>query len=378
MGGICGTRRVQRRFFVATLVVLLTGLFASEPALAQLPLGSSPTAAAPTGGSLVGTATQVVPTGQVAEQVAPILGEAAKPIAAVTQPVAQATTPVAQAAAPVTAPAAKVVAPVAQAAAPVTQAAAPVVAQVAMPVTKAAEPVLEQTAPVLESVQPLVDAAAPVLAAAQPLVEPLASPVVDAAAPLMDATAPAIETTAPLLDATTPALRASASTQHDATPEPGAASTGTPTSSEGVVLEPVPSGPDIPALLTSPPADTRAAAPPGRLEVPGQSLRDSAWAAGTRGPSDRWQTTFTAHRDGRATHTARAGAPRTPSPTGPGGPLGFLAAVSAAFASSGALIFFAALAAIILVAAPGLGRRLRPAMAPWPLPIPLPSLERPG
>jgi hypothetical protein len=30
------------------------------------------------------------------------------------------------------------------------------------------------------------------------------------------------------------------------------------------------------------------------------------------------------------------------------------------------------------VAAPGLGRRLRPALAPWPLPSTLASLERPG
>jgi hypothetical protein len=330
MGGTCGIRRVQRRFFVAT-VVLFAGLFASEPALAQLPLGSSPTAAAPTGGSPVGTVTQVVPTGQVAEQVAPIVGEAAKPVAAVTQPVAQATAPV---------------------------------AQVATPGPKAAEPVLAQTAPVLESVQPLV--------------EPLASPVVEAAAPLLGATAPVMETTAPPLDATTPARRASAPTRHGATSEPGAASSGTPTSSEGVVSEAAPTGADIPTLLTSPPSDTRAAAPPERLEVHGRSLRDSTWAAGDRGPSDGWQTTFTAYRDGRGTHTAKAGTPRAPSPTEPGGLLGFLAAVSAAFASSGALLFFAALAAIILVAAPGLGRRLRPPLAPWPLPIPLPSLERPG
>lgn len=363
MGGTYDIRRVRRRLIVAA--ALLVGLLASEPALAQLPPGSSPTSPAPTGGSAVGTVTQVVPAGQVAEQAAPIVGEAAKPVAAVTEHVAEETAPAREVAAPVTAP-------VAQAAAPVTQAAAPVVAQVATPVTNAAEPVLEQTARVLESVQPLADAAAPVADPAQPVVEPVTTP-------LAEVVTPVIETTMPLLDSTSSALRTSAPAQHIAAPEPSAAGTGTATSTEGVVPEPAPGGRSaIPELLTRPPADTRTAAARERIAGPDQPLRDSRWAAGDRGPSNTWRATFTAPGHGRTTHTAKASASRAPSPTEPSGPIGFLAAVSATFASSGALILFAAVAAFIIVAAPGLGRRFRPAMAPWPQPTPLPSLERPG
>jgi hypothetical protein len=81
------------------------------------------------------------------------------------------------------------------------------------------------------------------------------------------------------------------------------------------------------------------------------------------------------HRDPTASAPARRpSAPGAP----PSGPLGFLAAISAAFASSAALLYVAALAAALLPAAPGLSRRLRLGLAPWPLPIPLGSLERPG
>jgi hypothetical protein len=48
------------------------------------------------------------------------------------------------------------------------------------------------------------------------------------------------------------------------------------------------------------------------------------------------------------------------------------------FSGSGAAPLVAALVAALLVAVPGLSRRLRLELAPWPLPISLPSLERPG
>ena len=68
--------------------------------------------------------------------------------------------------------------------------------------------------------------------------------------------------------------------------------------------------------------------------------------------------------------------PRDPVPFAPGSPLSGLASASAS-AGAGALLL-AALAATLLLAAPGLGRRLRPKLAPWPQPIPQLSLERPG
>jgi hypothetical protein len=81
---------------------------------------------------------------------------------------------------------------------------------------------------------------------------------------------------------------------------------------------------------------------------------------------------------GHQARPAKAVSPDTPAPNVPPGPIGLLAAISAAFASSAALLFVAALAAAFLLVAPGLGRRLRPRLASRPLPIYLTSLERPG
>jgi hypothetical protein len=70
--------------------------------------------------------------------------------------------------------------------------------------------------------------------------------------------------------------------------------------------------------------------------------------------------------------------PSTPPPFAPGGPLSGLAS---AFASAGAgalVLLLAALAAAPILAVPGLGRRLRLTLAPWPQPILQLSLERPG
>lgn len=68
----------------------------------------------------------------------------------------------------------------------------------------------------------------------------------------------------------------------------------------------------------------------------------------------------------------------SPMPTAPGGPPGALGSAFTSAAAGALVIFLAALAAALLLAAPGLGRRLRPTLAPWPLPDPQLSLERPG
>ena len=68
----------------------------------------------------------------------------------------------------------------------------------------------------------------------------------------------------------------------------------------------------------------------------------------------------------------------SPMPTAPGGPPGALGSAFTSAAAGALVIFLAALAAALLLAAPGLGRRLRPTLAPWPLSNPQLSLERPG
>ena len=370
MGGDGGIRRARTRFLVVGVAASVAALFATEPALAQLPLGSEPTGGAPTSG-IVGTVTQALPTNEAVAQVAPVVQEAVKPVAAVTQPVAQAAAPVTQATAPVAAQAATVSAPAAQTA-------APVVAQVAAPVVQAVEPVRQQTAaPVLESVQPVLDAAAPMLEAAQPLTAPLA----ETAEPLLQATAPVLDTSAPLLDSTAANPRQSAPGERLATTlQPG--ETGTPPASVDAAPQLMPiSAPASAAssTSTSPGFFTAAAPREHRLAADTSESATARSITSGRPTDDIWPTIGTSVHEGRTTHAAtRVGRSRMPGPNEPTGPLGFLGAISAAFGSSGALLLFAALAAFILVVAPGLGRRLRPAMAPWPPPIPLASLERPG
>lgn len=69
---------------------------------------------------------------------------------------------------------------------------------------------------------------------------------------------------------------------------------------------------------------------------------------------------------------------RTPLPEIPSGPLTALLFASASGGGGALALLLAALAATSLLARPGLGRRLRPRLAPWPQPIPHLSLERPG
>jgi hypothetical protein len=67
-----------------------------------------------------------------------------------------------------------------------------------------------------------------------------------------------------------------------------------------------------------------------------------------------------------------------PVPDNPSGPLTALLSASASVGGGALVILLAALAAALSLAAPGLGRRLRPRLAPWPQPILHLSLERPG
>lgn len=70
--------------------------------------------------------------------------------------------------------------------------------------------------------------------------------------------------------------------------------------------------------------------------------------------------------------------PHAPLPDVPSGPLTALLSAFASGTGGTLVILLAVLAATLFLAAPGLGRRLRLRLAPWPRPILHLSLERPG
>jgi hypothetical protein len=188
--------------------------------------------------------------------------------------------------------------------------------------------------------------------------------LLDTAGGAVDATTPLLETTIQAPGSAPAPTTAPGSGAPSAPDEAGAAAQPTSMSALGAGTPAVFATPDRP----------RASAP----RAAGSAVPGPSGAVAAIEPSPPWSPADVAPRADRATHTARAGSSRTPAPTGPWGPLGSLTSVSAAPGSGAMLVFFAALAAIFLLAAPGVGRRLRPALAPWPLPLSLASLERPG
>jgi hypothetical protein len=281
---------------------------------------------------------------------APALAQSLGSITQAAAPaVEQATAPVTQAAAPVT-----------QAAAPVTQAAAPV-AQAAAPVVQAAAPVLQQaTAPVAETVAPAVQAAAPVLASAAPVVKSAtASTGALASTKVVAPAAPVLAGTTKTLDETTRPLTAPSSDPQEPAGTPSAVdqppvsgsstSAGLPPSNKAEVVQPRRERRQVASLGNAPP-------------VVNAPLPGDAPTASSTGPN-------------RGTNATPPRKPWLPGlPDGPAGPVFSAAPLPGGSAS----IFVAALVAALLLAAPGLSRRLRLDTAPWPLPIALPSLERPG
>ncbi len=255
-----------------------------------------------------------------------------------------------------------VVTTVQQATAPVLttmqQTAAPVVAtvaQVAAPAVAVVSPLVQQTteaatqvvAPLLETTQQALD---PVVTTAQQAVTPLTGRAAQHDAPL----------TGPVQDAATP------------TPEQG--SVGGPTQQPGVAeparVNPAPTTDDV--TVTARPAagaaaHTRGGAGNGSFGSP-------------RAPQTGFVASFTpesAVHETPATRHSSASPVRAPGPFAPGKPSGF----SATPGAGGGSIFvplFAVIAAMLLLAAQGVGRRLRPTLAPPRLPILALSLERPG
>ena len=265
----------------------------------------------------------------------------------------------------------------------VTQTTAPVVQQAAAPLTQAAAPVVQTAAPVVPTVAPVVQtaapvvqqAAAPVVQTAAPVVQYAAGPALGAAAPLLRPAGQVTDTVGDPVRKVSPALNAA----HGSL-DPAATVAG---STEATVAgeEATAAGGSNDEVVVPTAALGERDAVTGRA----RSARD----IGHRPPRVLSISTIPrvpVHAEGSSSDpTSAAGSrttavsPRRSAPDVPSGPFfGLFAAMAAALASGASLILVAALAAALVLAAPGLGRRLRPTLAPWPLPTALPSLERPG
>jgi hypothetical protein len=334
------------------------------------------------------TTSQPSPTQQVTSSLAPI-AEAATPL---TKPLETATAPITTTVqtttAPVTPPIERATAPrvqtVSQTAQPVVQTVAPVVqtvSQTAQPVVSTVQqvtPVLatvtQTTTPVLATVDQVV---APVVAAVSPLVEQTAQmaaqviePILDEAGRVLEPVARTTEHAAAPMISRGPQQRAPhlGHVQETTTPSDEPGPVGGPTPESGVVG---------PARATPSPAVTSSTAPiigshvftlPQRL--PAATRQAVVRPIATVVPRDVLDSSSS------SPHTTASQTP-APGPFAPGRPFGFFATA----ATGGASFFvplFAVVAAIFLLAAQGVGRRLRPTLAPPQLPILALSLERPG
>lgn len=331
-------RRSARRLLAVLAAVSAGSLFLSSPALAQ----SIGALTGPTSTSEAAPASPVQAAGAVVQQAAPAVEQVTAPVAQAAAPLQQVTAPAAEAAAPVAQQTAPVVH---QATAPVTESVAPVVEQATAPVTEAAAPVVSQVA------EPVAQAIAPVVQVATSVTAPLASKTVGPLSPVRGGTTKA-KTVDEIVGLLTTAVTEGRS---PAGGQPIADQSKTPASSTHL-------GPTRSARATvaGRGAEARYSASFREALVVTPSLpgNSQVTADSNRGPS------ATAPRK-----------PRLPGlPRGPAGP----GSSAAPIQGGSAPIFVAALVAALLLAAPGLSRRLRLNLASWPLPIALPSLERPG
>ena len=267
--------------------------------------------------------------------------------------------------------------------------ATPPVAQ-ATAVTRAAPPVAETAS----------TAAALATQAAETAVAPVAQTAASATAPVAQAAASVLDiaeaATQPVLDAVSPAAAAAATATEPAT---------------RTITNAVPSASASASESTSAVQQPRSATPDVALPSPQPSAPAVARAkVDSSTPAQRGERAHGFHRDlqtfrGPPAMSERAlGLSREPFPaTIPGVPSsnplavvargsirpgitllppdrvpsGLLGGASASF-GGGALHLLAALAALFVLAAPRPGRRLRPVLAPWRLPLLNLSLERPG
>jgi hypothetical protein len=352
----------------------------------------TPTPAAPAPAAPAPPASQPSAVQQVTTPFAPVVSETVapltKPLEAATAPVANTTDHVVKTAAPVVATVQPAVSPVT---APVAQATAPLVQtvqQTAQPVVNSVQPVLDTvqqaTTPVLATVAqtaaPVLtaadQAAAPTMALVSPLLQQTEQTATQVIAPVVDeagqALGPVVKATdhvaAPLVSTATQGTSRMGPVQDTTTPIRDPGSAGGPTQQSGVV-EPARGTPSI--VVMRPHASPTQRPPRGSTpHVSGPApLAGFGSALVTQG------STADASSGPRQATASRPTGPR--GPFAPGRPFGF----SAAPATGGASFFvplFAVVAAILLLAAQGVGRRLRPALASPQLPILALSLERPG
>jgi len=253
----------------------------------------------------------------------------------------------------------------------------------------AAAPILDTATPVADAAAPVLDAAAPVVEAADPVVQKTTAPVLQTAAPVLDGVAPALETTTPVVravatvtDSVTRAvsdLTASTLETVDEVAPPPDASTGsgsTMVEAARVVNGDVGAAVDTNQAPSSQRYGASAAAPRGRDH--GRNVGNSATYSQssqlTIPAVDPWSPAPAASASRPA---ASAKAPGAPSPHGPSVPAP-PSSISAGSFGGGALFGLAALGALLLLAAPGMSRRLRLMLAFPPLPVALSPLERPG
>jgi len=228
--------------------------------------------------------------------------------------------------------------------------------------TQAAAPLVESgstaAAPVLE---PASQVAAPVVGKPQTSVQESLEVVTDAVAPLVEQVA---ESAAPIAASAERALETLAPLTGDSAHlEAGVVATAPPNVSPSSVS---PTRPAAAGSVRSPSSDLVAFGNRGShvTELPNLP---SALAVGLA----------VAPSNGNApmSPTQR---PHVPLPDFPPEPLTEVFSASASAGVGALMILLAALAAALFLAAPGLGRRLRPRLASWPQPSPHLSLERPG
>jgi hypothetical protein len=258
-------------------------------------------------------------------------------------------------------------------------------ARQASPTDTVGQAVTTLAAPATQTVETAISATAPVAATvtqtAAPLMETVTEPVTSSAAPLLqtvEKTAQAVTgPAAPLVQTVAGANQSSA----------GSNASGS-TSSPEQQAEPATQSSDSWASATSP-AQANAAPKPvsrgfivrdelgngvrGRTDT--HSARPLDFAPPPMPPATDPPLPTSSERGGSARGLTRHEIPLPPHDPGP---LGLLGAVLSSGAGSGMLLLVAALSAILALAAPRPGRRLRPGSAPWPLPTLHLPLERPG
>jgi hypothetical protein len=287
------------------------------------------------------------------------------PAAAVAPVVAAA--PVAQAAAPPTAPDAEAAAPVVEAAATAAQAVAQTAApveQVVREATQATQPAVDEVAQTAsETLQPATETAAAVTRTTVPEATKAAGKIAKRATEVVTTAARTATTATGEQRSLEAPARVPVAAEPVAVPTIDELRPSTPTPSAGSQETDLhaPATTDV----TSPSVTTKVSGAP-RNRAAGVPIGSSAPATGPDITIARGEDTRQSSRSG----------PRLPDV--PSGPLQALLHASASGGAGALVLLLAALAGALFVAAPGLGRWLRPRLAPWPQPIPHLSLERPG